>query len=216
MQRREEDGFTLVELIISMAIFSIVAVMIMMFMQTGANSYQRAKNELDLQMDSQMLINQIRDMAYSANYAEYDDSGSTHTLTLYHVTKDYTPGSTPSTTGSPASTAVPASVSKRITSWEVIVWDPATKKLYYDKSSVDASAVPKQEVTAAPAINLSDEDWRNKHLFCNYMENFTVATDASGKIPDNTIQLTINMKARSRQYDLKEDITIRNGWVPYP
>lgn len=214
MQKREDDGFTLVELIISMAIFSIVAIVIIMFMQNGANSYQRAKNELDLQMDSQMLINQIRDMAYSANYAEYDDSGSTHTLTLYQVTKDYTAAATADPSGS--ATAAPASVSKRITSWEVIVWDPDTKKLYYNKESVDATAVPKEEVASAPDVDLSDEDWRNQHLFCNYMESFTVATDESGEIPDNTIQLAIEMKARSRTYNLEEDITVRNGWVTYP
>lgn len=205
MQKREESGFTLVELIISMAIFSIVAVMIVMFMQTGANSYQRARNELDLQMDSQMLINQIRDMAYSANYAEYDDSGSTHILTLYHIKKTYTPAVTPDPLAVPATTGVPASVSKSVESCEVVVWDPDTKKLYYDKATA-----------SVPTIDLSNEDWRNQHLFCNYMENFTVKTDAAGKIPDNTIQLTINMKARTRTYNLTENITVRNGWVTYP
>lgn len=211
MQRKEEDGFTLVELIISMAIFSIVSIMIMMFLQTGSNSYQRAKNELDLQMESQMLINQIRDMAYSANYAEYDDSGSTNVLTLYHVTQDYTPAVTPDP-AMPGATAVPASVSKRITSAEVVVWDPDTKKLYYDKEETSGSG----SVTV-PVIDLTDETWRTKHLFCNYMENFTVDTDAAtGKIPNNTIQLTLHMKARSREYELKEDITVRNGWVEYP
>lgn len=215
MQKREEDGFTLVELIISMAIFSIVAITIMMFLQTGANSYQRARNELDLQMESQMLINQIRDMAYSANYAEYKENATTHVLTLYHVTKDYHPKVTPNPGAAPGTTAVPASVTKRITSWEVIVWDSATKKLYYDKLSVDPNAVPIEEVSAAPAINVSDSKWCTEHLFCNYMENFKVDTVA-GKIPDNTIELTINMKARSRSYQLKEGITVRNGWVEYP
>ncbi len=212
MQKKEENGFTLVELIISMAIFSIVSIIIMMFLQTGSNSYQRAKNELDLQMESQMLINQIRDMAYSANYAEYDDSGATHVLTLYHVTQDYHPEVTPGPMAAPGATTLPASVSKRITSAEVVVWDPVTKKLYYDKNEATGGG----SVTA-PAVNVSDADWCTKHLFCNYMEEFTVDTDAAtGKIPNNTIQLSLHMKARSREYKLKEGITVRNGWVEYP
>lgn len=211
MQRREEDGFTLVELIISMAIFSIVSIMIMMFLQTGSKSYQRAKNELDLQMESQMLINQIRDMAYSANYAEYDGSGSTHILTLYHVTQDYTPEVTPDP-AVPGSVGTPASVSKRITRAEVVAWDSTTKKLFYDKNETTGAGS-----VSAPTANVTDDDWRAQHLFCNYMEEFTVATDAvTGKIPNNTIQLTLRMKARSREYRLQEDITVRNGWVEYP
>lgn len=213
MQKKVEDGFTLVELIISMAIFSIVSIMIVMFMQTGSNSYQRARNELNLQMESQMLINQIRDMAYSANYAEYDDSGSTHVLTLYHITKDYTPAVTPDPSVAGA-TPVPASVSKRITKAEIVVWDSATKKLYYDMAEVDPSTGGSVTV---PAVSVSDSDWCAKHLFCNYMEAFSVDTDATtGKIPKNTIQLSIHMKSRSREYKLKEDITVRNGWVEYP
>lgn len=214
MQKKEEDGFTLVELIISMAIFSIVSIMIVMFMQTGSNSYQRARNELNLQMESQMLINQIRDMAYSANYAEYDDSGSTHVLTLYHITKDYTPEVTPDPSV-PGATSIPASVSKRITRAEIVVWDPVTKKLYYDMAEADPSVAGSS--VAVPAVSVSDSDWCAKHLFCNYMEAFSVDTDAAtGKIPKNTIQLSIHMKSRSREYKLKEDITVRNGWVEYP
>lgn len=214
MQRTEEDGFTLVELVISMGVFSIVAVVIIMFMQTGTNSYQRAKSELDLQMESQMLINQIRDMTYSANYAEYDDSGSEHILTLYHITQDYTPAVTPDP-AVPGDPGVPASVSKRITRAEVVVWDPATKKLYYDKDEADPS-VAGSSVTA-PTASLSDADWCTKHLFSNYIEGFEVDTDATtGKIPDNTIMLSISMKARSRKYELKEGITVRNKWVEYP
>lgn len=239
MLKREEDGFTLVELVISMGVFSIVAIAIALFMQTGTNSYQNARNELDLQMESQMLINQIRDMAYSANYAEYDAPTATvdpsaspgttavpmpHTLTLYQIKVDYTPAptgsaapaSTPATTpdpsASPGATAAPATGSKHITSCEIVVWDPATKKLYYDKSTV----VPGATDAVVPTANLSDSDWRTKHLFCSYMENFSVDTDAAGKIPNNTINLTLNMRARKQKYELREGITVRNKWVEYP
>lgn len=210
--QKNEDGFTLVELIISMAIFSIVAIVIMMFLQTGANSYQRARNELDLQMESQMLINQIRDMAYSANYAEYNDAGTTRTLTLYHITQDYTPASTVGPSAAPGVTAAPASVSKRITTCQIIVWDSSKQKLYYDKAETTSPTGSVSE----PTPNLSDNGWCNEHLFCNYMKNFKVATDGTGKIPNNTINLTLDMQARSRKYSITEDITVRNGWVEYP
>ncbi|MDE6851593.1 MAG: type II secretion system GspH family protein [Lachnospiraceae bacterium] len=237
MLKREEDGFTLIELVISMGVFSIVAIAIALFMQTGTNSYQNARNELDLQMESQMLINQIRDMAYSANYAEYDAPAATvdpsaspgvtavpmpRTLTLYQIAVDYTPAPTGSATSTPAptpdpaaspgATAVPATGSKHITSCEIIVWDPDTKKLYYDKNTIAPGATD----ATVPTADLSNSDWRTKHLFCSYMENFSVDTDATGKIPNNTINLTLNMRAQKQKYELREGITVRNKWVEYP
>ena len=83
MRRKDENGFTLVELVISMGMFSIVMLAIMFFLTAGTKSYGHSKSELNLQMESQMLLNQIRDITYSSNYAKYD---STHkALILYDV-----------------------------------------------------------------------------------------------------------------------------------
>lgn len=85
MRRKDENGFTLVELVISMGMFSIVMLAIMFFLTAGTKSYGHSKSELNLQMESQMLLNQIRDITYSSNYAKYD---STHkALILYDVVR---------------------------------------------------------------------------------------------------------------------------------
>ena len=85
MRRKDENGFTLVELVISMGMFSIVMLAIMFFLTAGTKSYGHSKSELNLQMESQMLLNQIRDITYSSNYAKYD---SIHkALILYDVDK---------------------------------------------------------------------------------------------------------------------------------
>lgn len=60
MRRKDENGFTLVELVISMGMFSIVMLAIMFFLTAGTKSYGHSKSELNLQMESQMLLNQIR------------------------------------------------------------------------------------------------------------------------------------------------------------
>ena len=39
MRRKDENGFTLVELVISMGMFSIVMLAIMFFLTAGTNSY---------------------------------------------------------------------------------------------------------------------------------------------------------------------------------
>ena len=55
MIQSDEKGFTLVELVISMGMFSVVMLAILIFMTTGTRSYGTAKNELNLLMESQML-----------------------------------------------------------------------------------------------------------------------------------------------------------------
>mgnify|MGYP002707668984 FL=1 len=54
MRRKDENGFTLVELVISMGMFSIVMLAIMFFLTAGTKSYGHSKSELNLQMESQM------------------------------------------------------------------------------------------------------------------------------------------------------------------
>lgn len=226
--QRKEDGFTLVELIISMGVFSIVALALVLFMQTGTNSYQRARNELNLQMESQMLINQIRDMTYSTNYVEYEPgtgASDPSYLRLYQIKEDYThtpapSGATAAPTGTPdpaatpgaGATAAPSSGSKQIVSCELICYDPDAKKLYYDRNDASGTAD-----AAVPTVSLANSDWCAKHLFCSYVDSFDVDTDpTSGKIPDNTVNLHIKMKAQKQKYEIREGITVRNKWVEYP
>lgn len=70
MIARDERGLTLVELVISMGMFSFVLLAIMLFMSSGAKSYGHAKSELTLQMESQTTINQITNFIYECNNAE--------------------------------------------------------------------------------------------------------------------------------------------------
>ena len=53
MRRKDDNGFTLVELVISMGMFSIVMLAIMFFLTAGTKSYGHSKSELNLQMESQ-------------------------------------------------------------------------------------------------------------------------------------------------------------------
>lgn len=187
MLRKDERGFTLVELVISMGMFSIVLIAIMIFMTSGARSYQYTKTELDLQQESQMLINQIRDMIYTSNYAEYDDTK--HALTLYQIKR------LPSSTAGSGSSATPVPASKQVTNKKVIYWDDASEKLYLEELSDDST----------PSYPKNDD-----HLFSRYMTGF------SATVNKNDVQLKITMKNSKNKYELNEGVTIRNGWVTYP
>ena len=72
MKWKDNKGFSLVELIISMAVLAIVSLAIMVLVQYGTRSYTYAKSELNLQMEAQTLLAQINTMIQESNYAEYD------------------------------------------------------------------------------------------------------------------------------------------------
>ena len=57
-----KKGFTLVEIIVSLAIMSIVAGAVGAFVIAGNNSYMRGNKELTLQEEAQLTANQLIDL----------------------------------------------------------------------------------------------------------------------------------------------------------
>ena len=80
-----KKGFTLVEIIVSLAIMTIVAGAVGAFMVAGNNSYMRGNKELTLQEEAQLTANQIIDMIIDVEkdiQFKQSDDGSTAELFL--------------------------------------------------------------------------------------------------------------------------------------
>lgn len=79
---RENKGFSLVELIVVIAIFSVVGVVVGGFLFAASRSYSINANELNLQDEAQLVANQVQEMildtAYgiSYKYVVTDETGS--------------------------------------------------------------------------------------------------------------------------------------------
>ncbi len=84
----DNNGFTLVELIAAMAIFVIVLSITVSFLSYGAKSYTKTRNEADLQMDSQIIMNQIEDLAVEAYWIDFAEV-STNVKALLLYKSDY-------------------------------------------------------------------------------------------------------------------------------
>lgn len=106
-----QSGFTLVELVISIAIFSLVAGAIIYFMIAGGTNYSYTKNEVNLQTESQVVMAQLNDMMREANFVDYD--AANHALLIYKVVE------------------TPTEVQKKkVTDKKVVYWDDSSKALY--------------------------------------------------------------------------------------
>lgn len=82
--KNDNRGFTLIELVISMVIFSIVVISVFGFMLAGSRSYSTITNRLNLELDSQLAMNQMENYIMDCNTNLYFN---TNTDTLFLINK---------------------------------------------------------------------------------------------------------------------------------
>jgi prepilin-type N-terminal cleavage/methylation domain-containing protein len=192
---RNNKGFSLVELIIAMAILSLVSLTVAGMMKTGTSTYNSAKSELDLQMESQILLAQINTMILEANYASYDSANNV--LALYTMKQQRVALPTPSAAvaGTPEYTTT-----KTVDKLKIIKFKSSNNCLYLQDSSVDVTL---------PASGGS-LDYPDDELFSKYMDSFDVVVDGS------SVTVKIGMKAGKQKYKATATTKMRNGLISYP
>lgn len=82
-------GLSLVELLITIAILSIVMVIAMSFMVTGSRSFTKGNADSTVQKEAELTVNQIEDMIIDINggVSMTDDANKTE-MTMYHTEDD--------------------------------------------------------------------------------------------------------------------------------
>lgn len=84
MSKLNQKGVTLLELILAMAIGSIVLSAIALVILTSSNTYAYSEMDISLQSETQIIMNQITDMILSSNNVKFDTtSGSDPILKIY-------------------------------------------------------------------------------------------------------------------------------------
>lgn len=77
-------GYTLVELLISMVITAIVVTIVISFLVTNSKNYTYASEEVNLQVESQTVMNQLYENIIEANWIELKAINSDKALLIYH------------------------------------------------------------------------------------------------------------------------------------
>lgn len=118
---KDNRGLTLVELLITIAILSIVTVTATSFMVTGSKSFTKANADSDLQQEAELAVNQIEDMVIDTNGGiTMEDNEDKAELTMYHAEKEN------DVTGAEVITYLK----------EVVVWDKSTDEILYSRWKV--------------------------------------------------------------------------------
>lgn len=192
-QRLNNKGFSLVELIIVIAIVAVVGGMIASFVITSQNNYNQGIAETDLQYEAQLLGNQLQELLIDAKKgvaykyvsapaegaevetflfddAEIDEADAVTAKELYIYTTD---------------------------TYCLVKWDGVDKKVYYTEYST-AEGNP---VIAGP------------ELLAEFVSDFSV--DISDVASNGTVryQLGFTKEVSGREYTTSHKIKMRNSVV---
>ena len=64
---KEQKGFTLIEVLVSIAILSIVLAGVGALMVTGSRSFAKGSADADIQKEAQLVVNQVEDLIIDTN-----------------------------------------------------------------------------------------------------------------------------------------------------
>lgn len=193
--KRENKGFSLVELIVVIAIFSVVGVVIGGFLLAANRSYAVSANELDIQEEAQLVANQMQEMildtslGISYQYVVTDDAG---TELINYMEND-------------AATLPAGTLSQKDLYiygrdyYYHIYWDKENAQLYLVEYEKTASGY--QPAEGMPATGV---------LFGEYVSNFSV--DLSHVASDRMVSFDITFKKKNsdRDYLVSRNVSLRN------
>lgn len=199
--KRENKGFSLVELIVVIAIFSVVGVVVGAFLLTASRSYSINATELNLQEEAQLVSNQVQEMildtAYGISYQYVATDNTGAELIQYMVNDAATP---------PAGDLTNKDVYiYGQDQYYHISWDKETAELYLQEYVKDATTG--SYVLADGFSGLPDD----RVMFGQYVSDFNV--DLSQVASERLVHYNITFKkpGSDRDYLVTRTVSLRNN-----
>ncbi len=195
-KKRNNKGLTLLEMIISVAIMSIVIVTITSFMVTGTKLFGASNNEIKLQQEAQLALSNVENRIIDTKRGiRCDDDGTQVILTVFNEK-----------TGTDAK--------------EYIVWNKNDKKIYYASSAFDVTLTtfPTNEVLAS---NVEKFDVIMKNAASGATttpEPSVTAVPSVTAEPSNSpvkvqpkVEIVVEVKEKGRTFTSQKVVTFRNN-----
>lgn len=186
--KQDNRGITLMELMIAITITVVVMGAATLFIRTALKSYDAASNTIDLQMESQIVMEQISTWIMEGNKVKVIDGD---TLVIYHIPRQIESSKFPSSLDS--SDRPDMTISKRIIGVE-------NGKLYMKVvSPVDLSTDADVSLTASDAVI--------ENCIGEYVIEFTPTVDATNQ---DEVTVSMRLKEGTQEYELSNLVKIRN------
>lgn len=202
---RKNSGFTLVELVIVMAIMGILGLAVAGFIGTSTKQYKYASKDVDLQYEAQLTMNQIGNLIIDAQKGvKYEPATVAAPVEVASADPEagyVATASAEETSSEEASSEETSSDSKLIIYNKDctynIIYRPSEHKIYLRKDTLD------------PATGVVKADGQGKEsLMAENVTGFT--PDLSEAESKNSVGLVVDFKAGDKKYTSKQNFTMRN------
>ena len=219
MKKNNNQGFSIIEMLISLTILSIVGLSLFGFLAVASKTFRSVNTEVNLQYESQLTINQLKDLMVDSNrgivYGLQPAVGAftlvdLETATSEQVLLQSLEAADPSNVGTVKryliiynETYLPATDSYEYPVIKV-VWDPQTGELRYAKKTFDTIA----ELEADQYLNsLAASEYG---LMSEFASSFSVyMTDIDKK----TFTVQLELENGGKKYTTTPSISLRNKVV---
>lgn len=201
----KNSGFTLVELVIVMAIMGILGLAVVGFIGTSTKQYKYASKDVDLQYEAQLTMNQIGDLIIDAQKGvKYEPATVAAPVEVASAAPEagyVATASAEEASSEEASSEETSSDSKLIIYNKDctynIIYRPSEHKIYLRKDTLD------------PATGAVKADGQGKEsLMAENVTGFT--TDLSEAESKNSVGIVVDFKAGDKKYTSKQNFTMRN------
>ena len=188
--RRDQNGITFIELIIAIAISAIIMAAATMFLGAAHKNYNNASAQIDLQSESQILMEQLGMWVMEGNRVEALDASASGAkgIVIYQIPR------TPSVEN-PDGAAAQDPVTKRV------IWLSASGKKLYTKTTTVT------DLTADTTVITAATDEVQQNLLGEYVTDFTGSVDEDSKA---SVTISLKMEYLKQSYEIKNVFKVRN------
>jgi prepilin-type N-terminal cleavage/methylation domain-containing protein len=210
--RKDQKGFTLVELLIAVAILSVVTATVAGFIVVGSKTYASANNDITIQQEAQLALNQMSDVMIdttrSINYAGHRTGSAESQQVLKDSEFTFEPDAKSLTMYNGEAVAVASAGGSGSTDTEIqegngnqnyqFYWVKDDETLYYHEIDVKETF---------PDIDLSDSSagWE---VLAEHVTDFSV--DLTQVEEKRVVALELTFEMGNKEYTTSNNVTVRN------
>ena len=184
-ERLRNKGFTLIELIVTIAIIAIFSGVVLTFISTGSNTYRSTSSSAKVQMETQETFDQIEELIIDVNRSLYYANGSGDSLGA-EIRNDIKQSGGANSTGD--KTFIICNEYKNGTGnsqyiCDVLDWDKDDATIYYSQKEFKAASSSVESETSVEALMAAEDDTEEENAAdAGASESETKAKDLKTKV----------------------------------